>query len=253
MHEGNCVLCGKFGQLSFEHVPPRVAFNKTTQYRIVEYLDLLQNANPLEPIIKGKVKQGGVGYYSLCRSCNSFLGSNYVTAYTSYSNSFIEFAKRDYNNHCVFDMHDFEALKVIKQVVSMFLTINSWEFSKNNPELSEFVLDPTKQELPPKFRFFEYLNTEGQLRNLALSVKGSFATKLSVAGSEIAFPPLGHVMTVGFTGNLPFHQEITDFKLNAINEKITYRFHMYRLPTILPMFLDYRTKESIANTINSNQ
>ena len=212
----------------------------------------MQNVNPVEPKIKGKIEQGGVGYYALCRSCNSFIGSNYVTAYNIYSNSFIQFAKRDYNNHCVFDMHDFEALKVLKQIVSMFLTINGWEFSKNNPELSEFVLDLNKQDLPTKFRFFEYLNTEGQLRNLALSVKGSFATGVSIARSEIAFPPLGHVMTVGFTGSLPLHQEITDFKINTASEKIAYRFHMYRLPTILPIFLDYRTREVIVNTINSN-
>lgn len=55
MHEGHCVLCGKFGQLSFEHVPPRAAFNRTTKYRTVEHLDFLQNPNPLEPKIKGRV------------------------------------------------------------------------------------------------------------------------------------------------------------------------------------------------------
>ena len=185
-------------------------------------------------------------------ACNPQLVKyNYVNSYVKYSNSFVEFAKRDYNDHCVFDMHDFEALKVLKHIVSMFLTINGWGFSKRNPELCEFVLNPVKQELPPKFRFFEYVNTEGQLRNISVCV-GNFATGLSVAGSEISFPPLGHVMILDFTGSLPFHQEITDFTMNAIHEKITYQFHVYRLPTILPIFLDYRTKENIVDTINSN-
>ena len=252
MQSGYCLLCGEYCNLTFEHVPPRIAFNKITKYQTVQYLDLLRQKDPLNSQIKGKIEQGGVGFYSLCSTCNSFLGTEYVTAYTQYSNSFIALARKLPSNHFVIEMHDFEALRVLKQIVSMFLSINSLEFSQKNPELAEFVLNPTKTQLPKRFRFFEYLNSEGQLRNIPLSITGNFQTGISIAASEIAFPPLGHVMTIDFRGELAFHQEITDFSNHSIDQKVSLKFDIYRLPTVLPMLLDYRTKEAIEETIRSN-
>lgn len=253
MPTGSCVLCGTHCNLTFEHVPPKYAFNRNTRYQTVPYLEILQSNNPLDLKFTSRIEQGGIGFYSLCSTCNSFLGNQYVTAYTSYSNSFIELAKRIPSNHFVIEMRDFETLKVLKQIVSMFLCINSWEFSSNHPELAKFVLNPNQTQLSSRFRFFVYLNTEGQLRNIPITITGSSTTNISIAASEITFPPLGHVMTVDFSGKLPFHQEITAFTKTTLDNKIDYRFEMYRLPTILPLILDYRTKEDIATTINDNQ
>jgi hypothetical protein len=247
--KGNCALCGEHGDLTFEHVPPRIAFNKNTRYQTVPHVDLLQSDDPLNPTYKAKIQQGGTGYYSLCARCNNFLGKEYVIPYTSYSNSFIDLAKKVSINHFVIEMHDFEALRVFKQIVSMFLSLNGWEFSKNHRELAEFVLSPSQVELSPKYRFFEYLNSEEQLRHLAVSVKGNLATGISIFGSEITFPPLGHVMTINFNGSLPYHQEITHFK-NCGNQKGSYQLQMNRLPTVLPILLDYRTRAEIAKNIS---
>ncbi|HEU4573770.1 MAG TPA: hypothetical protein VFS36_02110 [Chitinophagaceae bacterium] len=175
MQQGNCRLCTKFGQLTYEHVPPRVTFNKNTRFKSIPFMDYMKESNPLESKIKGKVEQGGVGYYSLCSTCNSFLGRNYVIDYQKYSNTFIEFARKKQFNMFEFTMHNFNALNVLKQIVSMFFSINDERFSTNNRELAEFVLDSKSNKFPERLRAFNYLNTEGQLRNLSVMALGNLS------------------------------------------------------------------------------
>jgi len=41
----------------------------------------------------------------------------------------------------------------------------------------------------------------------------TLSSENTILGSELAFPPLGHVLTIDFKGALPYHQEITSFKI----------------------------------------
>lgn len=253
MPKDNCSLCGIFCELSFEHIPPKSAFNKTTRYKIVPYEQVLKQENILEAKFKSKIEQGGVGYYSLCNQCNNFLGLNYVNAYTSYSNSFIEFVRKKQFDNFQLTMHDFEAAKVLKQIASMFISLNSWKFSESHSELRKYILNPNAQDIPSRYRFFNYLKGDGDIRNTTLSVIGNIHNRNTIMGSEIAFPPLGHVMTIDFEGKLPYHFEITDFKKLGVDELITTDINIYRLPTHIPLFLDYRSKEQIEKNIKNSQ
>ncbi|QNA44516.1 hypothetical protein [Lacibacter sediminis] len=253
MPQGYCSLCGSFCELTFEHVPPRSAFNKKTRYKIVPFEKVLKSENILEANFSAKIEQGGLGYYSLCNKCNNFLGLNYVKSYSAYSNSFIEFAKKTQFNFFSLTMHDFEAAKVLKQIVSMFLSLNSWDFAKENPDLREYVLNPESKNLPQKIRVFSYLNSEGQIRTSTFSVIGNLKSSATILASEITFPPLGHVMTIDFKGHLPNHFELTEFKNVSHNELITTDFNLYRLPTYLPFPLDYRQKTEIEDVIQKNK
>src|SRR5687768_11607022 len=120
MEIGNCRLCGTLTELTFEHVPPRVAFNKRTRYINSPAINHLTSQDILNAKPKGPIKQGGVGYHALCISCNNFLGGTYVKPFSWYINSFVEFANKKEFNRFDFIMHDFEAGKVLKQIVSMF-------------------------------------------------------------------------------------------------------------------------------------
>lgn len=252
MQQGNCRLCSKFGQLTYEHVPPKVTSNKHTRFTNVPFLDYVKQINPLESNLKGKIEQGGVGYYSLCMSCNSFLGTTYVKDYQKYSNTFIEFARKKQFNAFELIMHDFNGLNVLKQIVAMFFSVNNESFSNKNRDLAEFILDPKSNEFPDRFRVFNYLNTEGHLRYLATMALGSLNSEGVILGSELAFPPLGHVLTINFQGDLPYHQEITSLKDCKFGETISFDFKIYRLPTYLPFLLDYRDKETIKNAIEND-
>ncbi len=46
MPEGNCRLCTNFGPLNYEHVPPKVTFNKQTRFKIINYMDYVKDDNP---------------------------------------------------------------------------------------------------------------------------------------------------------------------------------------------------------------
>lgn len=252
MQHGNCRLCTTFGCLTYEHVPPRVAFNKRTRFKKVTFWDYIKEHNPLASKWKGKIEQGGVGYYSLCQKCNNFLGSTYVIDYQKYTNTFIEFARIQQFNLFEFTIHDFKALGVFKQIVSMFLSMNDKTFSDTNRDLAEFVLDPKSNNFPDRFRVFTYLNTVGQLRNLPVTVLGDLNSQGIVVGSEIAFPPLGHVLTIDFQGNLPFHHEITSFSKCKFDEVMSADFRICRLPTHLPFLLDYREKHIIKQSLDES-
>jgi hypothetical protein len=176
MPEGKCRLCGVLGKLTYEHVPPKVTFNKETRFKIIGFMEYIKEKHPLDKIFKAKIEQGGIGYYSLCQSCNNFLGTTYVPAYQRYSNSFIDCAKKKDFNAFELTIHDFTALKVLKQIISMFFSLNDEIFSENNRDLAEFVLDPSSQDLSNRYRVFNYINTEGQLRNIPLMASGSLTT-----------------------------------------------------------------------------
>ncbi len=68
-----CHICGRMTKLSFEHVPPRSAFNNTGV--------LIADMNFEQPLTVKGVPQGarifqlGMGSYSLCPKCNSDTGT----------------------------------------------------------------------------------------------------------------------------------------------------------------------------------
>ena len=68
---GQCCICGRESELTFEHIPPRAAFNQFAlkQYDFWNYL-LHSNTRYIP-------SQRGAGKYSLCASCNNLTGEWY--------------------------------------------------------------------------------------------------------------------------------------------------------------------------------
>jgi len=64
-HVGQCHICGRNGLLSFEHIPPRAAFNdrRVILYKFEDLIELGPDATP-----KGPISQKGAGSYTLCPS-----------------------------------------------------------------------------------------------------------------------------------------------------------------------------------------
>jgi len=246
---GICRLCGEKRELTFEHVPPRVAFNKTTRYVSVPLLDYAKADDPLNFKPKGKVSQGGTGRYALCGSCNNFLGSNYVNAYKNWVYAGREVLNKGNYQYLRYDANNQEPLKILKQVISMFLSINAEWYLEDFPELSNFVKDPNSNDLPDRYRVFAYLNNEGNIRNFHHSVFYSPSLGGAVNCSEISFPPYGYVLTIDFNKDINILSNITGFKNYSINDKVCLNMEMFNLPTHLQFPFDYRSKEKIAKDI----
>ncbi len=236
--------------LSFEHVPPRTTFNKDTKYSSVAFEDYIKTENPLKNQPKGKIKQGGIGYNSFCEKCNSFLGAEYVPAYKRWvTGDFEILVDKEFHLHN-YKIKQIEPLKILKQIISMFLAINDDWYLDAYPELSNFVSDKETKILPEKFKVFAYLTRAENIRYMNHVVKGNLRSGKPINCSEIAFPPYGYVLTIDSEEQIKNLNNITSFK--NFDEPLDLNFRMFQLSTYMPFPLDYRTKIEVENEIDKN-
>lgn len=249
MQRGVCRLCKKTTDLSFEHIPPKVAFNATTKYRTLPFIEYVQNSTNPDFKPSGKLMQGGIGEYCLCPKCNSFLGNQYVPAY--YRIALV--SRYILQNHSEaegihFSTVKLSPLRLLKQVIAMFVCINKPDFTDVNPELLNFIRDPNENALPQKFRVYMYLNKTGKTRSIPMMYSNQNGLM-----AEIAFPPLGFVLSIDHPHPIPYLSEITSFKNANLDYNDEVHFKLNVLPTYLPFPGDYRKEKEIEETIRKNR
>jgi len=248
MKIGICRICKKNTELSFEHIPPKAAFNKYTKFRSIPYLEYVQNSHKGNYKPSAKLQQGGIGNFCLCRNCNSFLGSNYVPDYLKMA----QVGKSIFNNYdfskAIFTTEEISPLRFLKQTLSMFVCNNAPDFTNNEPELLSFLKNPSEQNLPDKFRVFMYLNHFGQIRNLNMMY-----TNLYGLVYEFAFPPLGFVLSINSDVVFPQLTQITHFKNVDCNYRGEVHFELFNLYTYSPFPIDYRSQEEIAEAVRKSE
>lgn len=249
--DGICKLCKEHKKLTFEHFPPRSAFNKNTRYSWISTEEYLTR-NPLDRKHKGIVRQGGVGRYCLCRECNTFLGINYVRSYQDWAESCMYVCqKMKEKEYIEVTFMEVNPLRILKQIISIFININTLHFTNKHPELLEFVRNPLCAELPRKYKVYAYLNIEGNLRQFAYTYTNKVATIV-----EFAFPPIGFVLNIDNPSLLGPNErvtEITEFKNFTDSKYNQFSIGLFKNPTYSPIFLDYRTKEQLAMDMNEEQ
>jgi hypothetical protein len=136
-----CRICQKFRQLTKEHVPPAIAFNKGP-YREY-YVDQVNRAELLQWTSK-EVNANGIWVFSLCETCNRKTGNAYAHGYGAFVQSFTDVATPDNANKDVeIEIKNLFPARVVKQVVSMVLsTSNPDSFRGHEGFANPF---PTKQ------------------------------------------------------------------------------------------------------------
>jgi hypothetical protein len=247
MQNGICRICKKKAELSFEHIPPKVAFNKYTKFRSVPFLEYAQNSHKEDYKPTAKLQQGGIGEYCLCRNCNSFLGNNYVPDYFKMTQTAKAiFQKKDFSK-AIFTTNEISPLRFLKQILSMFVCINKPDFTDEEPELLNFLKNPSENSLPDKFRVFMYLNHIGQIRNLT-----SMYTNVYGLVNELTFPPLGFVLSIDSSNPFPL-TEITHFKNISVDYRDEVNYGLFNLQTHLPFPIDYRTLEEINDAVRNSE
>ncbi|MGV3459111.1 MAG: hypothetical protein ACO1N9_01525 [Flavobacterium sp.] len=249
MQFGVCHLCKKSKDLTFEHIPPKVAFNSQTRYRTVPFIEFAQNSHKPEYKPKGPIKQGGMGSYSLCKSCNNFLGQQYVSSYFIMASAAANIFKSQQIESVGFYIEGLYPLKLLKQVVSMFISINEPYFTEAYPELLDFVKLPKSQNLPDRYKIYMYLNKQGSTRHNAMMVHSHYGII-----SEVTFPPLGFVLNIDRNDPLDYLFDITHFKNFSPDYNGVTDFMLNNLPTHIGYISgDYRSKEEIDETIKRNE
>ncbi len=241
---GKCHICGNFRELSFEHVPPRAAFNDRPVIKAT--FEQVIGLGPDE-IIKGPLQQRGVGAHTLCVKCNNDTGAWYGPHFIAWCYQAMEILIKANGKPSLVYLNYLLPLPILKQIVTMFFSVNGDTFGQANPELVRFVLDRERKYLSPEYRFFVYYNITGRFR--FTGIVGQMNVLESPANptvmSEITYPPFGYVMT--FNSKPPDERlyEITHFARYDIKEFQVMTLRLPVLPTYLAYPGDYRTKEEI--------
>ncbi len=241
--QGRCQICGVSGDLSFEHVPPKAAFNSKPVIRV--NFETAMSLGPDE-IAKGPIEQRGMGVHSLCVKCNNNTGSWYGGNFVNWCYQGMEILERSNGNPTLIYLNYIFPLRILKQVATMFFSVNMDGFQAANPELVRFVLNKESKYLPPKYRFFVYYNVEGRFRSVGIIAALKFDGKAETSVfSEITYPPFGYVMTLD--SNPPDNRlvEITHFSRYGYDDFLVSELKLPTLPAHTAVPGDYRTKDEV--------
>jgi hypothetical protein len=246
---GTCHICGTHGELSYEHIPPRAAFNdrRVVTVRFEEAIDLGPDEFP-----QGKIKQRGVGGYTLCEKCNNDTGAWYGNAFVDWCYRGMEILINAKGEPKLAYPMTLRPLPIMKEIVVMLFSVNSDRFHRGNQELVRFVLNPERSGLPSKYRFFTYFNTSPKFRNIGTAAMMSLGRSGPILISEFAFPPYGYVMTVDSEPPDDRLFEITHFAQCGYGEFADFSFELPLLPVHTMFPGDYRTQDEIVKQMEES-
>lgn len=246
---GKCHICGLSTKLSFEHVPPRAAFND----RQVLYKEVMKLINHFPEEIKGgRISQKGMGGYTLCPKCNNNTGKWYGSAFADFAYQGMSILNNTDNKPTLFHNFFIYPLRVLKQILCMFFSANGSNFQEKNLELVRFVLNKDAKYLNPKIKIYAFYNISKHIRSTGvvslMNLSGDFKMF-----SEITFPPFGYVMD--FENRTP-DKRLVDISYFAKYDYNTWTSMFLKFP-LLPVYSfvpgDYRTEEEIKKTIEENK
>lgn len=197
-HPGTCALCGKyFDELSFEHIPPKAAFN-SNPVRPVKALDIITNEEcmPWETDdLQYQSQQRGMGVHSLCKACNSFTGHAYGKDYANVVKTIHTALSGSFDLSCTgIEIDGVYPQRFIKQVVSMFCSVNQLPCMEN---LHHFVLDKNAVGIDRnKYMIRMYLTRSCTKRHIPMTGQcrlTSQGIEFAIV-SEITGYPLGFIL-----------------------------------------------------------
>ena len=191
-----CHICGTKTKLTFEHVPPRAAFNDlplvACQFEKMVHDDSLElHDNP-----KGKIFQKGAGAYTLCSKCNNDTGAWYGRWFVDWAYQGLQLSENATLAPSLYYIFRIFPLRVLKQIVCMFFSANGSRFQRVNSELVRFVLNKHENGLNQNIKIYTFFNISPRSRQTGIFSQFNMNTDEIITCSEIAFPPFGYVMGI---------------------------------------------------------
>lgn len=268
---GICHICGELKDLTYEHVPPEKAFNNRKMF-LVNGSELVKTIGldqfPWDSIRNKKVKkvqkQRGIGWFTLCGECNNKTGK-------WYGDGFVDFIEQGYfhiknrGGYSMFKRNSIEniqfvnvyPLRFIKQIITMFFSINPEGFSKIHPDLKEFVLKRDSKLDNKKYAIYmffmlgtivKYIGTMG-----VLQIKKKHTVTRVV--SELSAPPFGFVLEIDpKPDNVLGNYDIIGLaKEYAFYDKTDIHVKVPVLESNTEFPLDFRSRQEIFNTYMKNK
>ena len=247
--EGNCHICGTYGKLSFEHVPPKSAFNDRP-ICTPDIRKIIQESDPdIIRELRGKTSQLGAGGYTLCEPCNNNTGhwfGAYYASWTYQAYSYLLTAKSETTLSYPYYIYP---LHVLKQIICMFFSINSPKFREKHEDLVRFALNPRDRYMPGNKRIFvAYTNSD---RSRQSGVTGLLKFDSSSGGatsnfySEISFPPFTYLLCLDSEPPDSRLMDITFFSHYGYSEFAMINLAIQLLPIYTWLPGDFRNRAEV--------
>lgn len=245
-YEGFCRLCGNYGKLTFEHIPPKKAFNDN-----LKLLRTMEDHLSDRPESFYSKFRRGLGKYSLCEMCNNNTGALYGRAFVDWTRQGFEWFDKVEGEKVLTLPYYIKPLNVLKQVMVMAVAMSAEVSLDAHRDIRQFLLSPWQRYMPSDYRAFVYFNMRGQLRfSSGMAILNTEGKGSDYVMAEVALPPFGYCVTrpVGDRRSLAESQglyDITWFANYKLNEWA--RVHL-RIPTResnFPSPLDYRNREGV--------
>ncbi len=206
--EGVCHVCGETGPLSFEHIPPQALGNTNLSkaYSAVEIAELTGSFDfEGRGSLRYRQEQRTSGFSTLCSSCNSYLGRNYVKEYAAFAQSLGSlFISEDLSDakgvHIETDKAN--VLAVFKHIVSNFCGITQ---PGSMLDCKGFLLDRESNAFPGHYCVFMYgipsmdspMSTTGWCNDVTDPAKPAGYTV-----ARVAVFPIGYAIVDTSRGNV---------------------------------------------------
>ena len=251
MKQGYCHICQKYGNLTFEHVPPHKAFNDRRAKSIEgnEAIKLISEKDrmPWDTTgLKYKSKQRGMGIYSLCSSCNNLTGKYYGNEYIKFAQTM---AKVIFDNDISgksmigVKLEGVYVSRIAKQVLSMFCSTYPG-FTKIYPIVKDLILDKDETiEDISKFRITMFILKEFKIGYTGLTAMAYGNGKIKIV-AEIDAYPFGFVLELEPKEDNP-DLDITHFLSHKYDEKFDLEMGINIRERNIMFPTDFRTKEEI--------
>lgn len=254
---GTCKLCGKYTALTFEHVPPKSAFNAlpVRQIRGDEALkSLSEQRKPWDlSNLFGKIQQRGNGGYYLCSDCNANTGAWYVPHFERFTQGVygtLISTKGVFDNAAaIIKTGSIRPLPILKEIMVMFCDIN--HNCLGDQRLRSFLMNRENADLfdSKKYRVYCYI-AKGPIHRMN-GVSAACIGALSGAPtilmiSEISSFPLGFALYVDLPDSYtPKGCDITSLANFKYDEEVSIRMVLPILESNNIFSGDYRTKEEL--------
>jgi len=238
-NKGYCRLCGNYTKLSFEHIPPRSAFNRDSKV-LFTMSDLIGKRSHTK-------FRKGLGEYSLCESCNNLTGAWYGEAYVEWAKQGLLWLGLIGKNSQIEIPYHIKPLNVIKQSLIMMLAMSSESSLNFHEELRRFILNKEQQYLPWHYNVYVYLTDTSHLRYASeMTILDINTNAMDYIEAEIALPPFGYCVTSSENGSNPsVAQENGLYKIDWFsrfdyNRSTTVFLRIPKMEVNTPTPLDYR-------------
>lgn len=184
---GICRLCGLNRMLTFEHIPPRRAFNNdTVVYRAISNAILVGH--------KTTIMRRGLGRHALCGDCNAKTGRWYGPAFADWTKQLYGYSgKLGYTK--INAPFTIKPLNVLKQAAVMMLALaeESQVEAPLHTALRKFVLDPISRQFPHGVSIVSYLTDccDGVMVGKIQQVNVNTMESVEYLG-DVCLPPAGY-------------------------------------------------------------